>query len=344
MRNYVISKENILIEASYKLTVGENKIVLYYVSKINPKQDKDCVEVKMKILDFVRLLGIEQNKDIYKRIKKASENLLKKVIVIHEEDGDLFVNWFSSVKYHDGEGMVSLKSDSNLTPYLLNLKQYTSYELGNIVKLNSTYSIRIYECLKQYEKIGKRILELKRIKEIMGLDADQYLRFYDFRTKVILKAQSELKEKTDIFFEFEEIRTGRKVTSLKFYINANKAKKKIKKGFKDDIVVARNNNLDPTKNNVCSDLIKHLMHYGIAFNVARSIITNYSEEQIKRNINYTSKENARQNINNPAGFLIKAIKEDFAKDLKLIKKKMDFDHYYNMDFLEKALFKKRKTN
>jgi len=35
-----------------------------------------------------------------------------------------------------------------------------------------------------------------------------------------------LKEKTDISFEHEEIKIGRKVTSIKLFINDNKAKNK----------------------------------------------------------------------------------------------------------------------
>ena len=38
------------------------------------------------------------------------------------------------------------------------------------------------------------------------------------KNRIILKAQQELKEKTDISFDFEEVKTGRKVTSIKFHI------------------------------------------------------------------------------------------------------------------------------
>ena len=47
------------------------------------------------------------------------------------------------------------------------------------------------------------------------------------KPKVLLVAQKEINNKTDISFDFEEIKTGRKVTTLKFYINANKTKSKV---------------------------------------------------------------------------------------------------------------------
>ena len=45
-----------------------------------------------------------------------------------------------------------------------------------------------------------------------------YNRFPDFRRFVLEKAQSEINELTDITIEFDPIKTGRKVTSIKFII------------------------------------------------------------------------------------------------------------------------------
>jgi len=38
-----------------------------------------------------------------------------------------------------------------------------------------------------------------------------------------MQSQKELKAKADILFKFEEVKTGRKVTSIKFYIASNKS-------------------------------------------------------------------------------------------------------------------------
>lgn len=45
-----------------------------------------------------------------------------------------------------------------------------------------------------------------------------YINYKDFRVKVLEKAQTEINELTDINIEFEPIKTGRKVTSIKFII------------------------------------------------------------------------------------------------------------------------------
>ena len=54
-----------------------------------------------------------------------------------------------------------------------------------------------------------------------------YSIYNNFKNKVILQAQKELAEKTDISFEFEEIKTGRKVTGIKFCISSSKVMNEI---------------------------------------------------------------------------------------------------------------------
>lgn len=54
-------------------------------------------------------------------------------------------------------------------PYLLQLKErFTRYELKNILYFKNKYSIRIYELLKQYEKIGKREINIKELRGYLG--------------------------------------------------------------------------------------------------------------------------------------------------------------------------------
>lgn len=123
-------------------------------------------------------------------------------------------------------------------PYLIELKeQFTTYYLANIMSLKSSYSIRIFELLKQYEKIGKRRIELKNLRQLVGtteIDAngeivkEDYPLYGHFKSRVILTAQKELKQKTDICFNFKEIKQSRKVVAIEFEILENsKNKKKI---------------------------------------------------------------------------------------------------------------------
>lgn len=108
---------------------------------------------------------------------------------------------------------------------MLQLKElYTSYKLENILSLRSKYSLRLFEVLKSNQFKKYWIVELDEFKKILGVTEKSYSVYQNIKNRIIIQAQKELKEKTDIKFDFEEIKTGRKVTSIKFHIHSNKAK------------------------------------------------------------------------------------------------------------------------
>lgn len=95
--------------------------------------------------------------------------------------------------------------------------------MANVVKLKSTYAIRIYELLKQYEDIKEWTISLENLRYY--LDAiDVYPNYANFKQRVLNPSQKELNQKTDISFEFEEIKLGRKVHKIRFIIRSQKRK------------------------------------------------------------------------------------------------------------------------
>ena len=79
----------------------------------------------------------------------------------------------------------------------------------------------MYELLYQYKSIGKRKFELEDLKNKIGCNYNLY---GHFKKKALEKAQTDLLNNTDIRFEYEELKTGRKVTSLIIYIYPNNPK------------------------------------------------------------------------------------------------------------------------
>ena len=224
-KNYMVTKSNKLIACNYDLSLQEQKIILTLASMVQP-QDTEFKEYEFKIKDFIKLLGVEgQNK--YTELPKITKELKKKVFEISEGTDILQVSWLGGVRYKTKEGILILKLDSGLKPYMLELKElYISYKLDNILSLKSKYSIRMFEILKS--NLFKKCIEieLEELKKMLGIKGKSYDVYQNLKNKVILQSQKELKKLTDISFEFEEIKTGRKVTSLKFYINTNKTKNK----------------------------------------------------------------------------------------------------------------------
>ena len=157
--NNLIVQSNKLIDLKYKgdyiYSVNELKIICSLISNV----EKDEEDFKTKCILVKDLhFGIEETKN-YEYIIFLFKEIMKKPIQINKHQ---IINWFSSMKYN--RGVIEYRFDKDLKPFLLDLKNnFTSYYLSNILRLNSQYSIILYELLKQTEKLSKTKIKQRKI-------------------------------------------------------------------------------------------------------------------------------------------------------------------------------------
>jgi plasmid replication initiation protein len=333
MKNNIVRKSNSLIEASYKLSVNQQKIVLLLASSIKPG-DENFQPYQINIKEFAKLLGLK-NKNFYSEIDALTSDLRNKELVLSSKQSLLRISWLSSVEYFKGTGIIELCFDPKLKPYLLQLKKrFTTYRLKEVIQLKSSFSIRIYELLKQYVKIGERIFLLETLKASLGIGPTKYSLYGDFKKRVLLVAQSEVAEKTDISFEFKEIKEGRKVVKIKFIINSQNTEPTssipLSQGllFQDQELDRGNENLKKLqeilpkvyqdKKSIEKLLLEALVKHGFDY-VARNIrYANENSNATKPGANLTKGSNYRN-------YLAKALKNDFGlayqEDMETVQQK-----------------------
>ncbi|MBO3311020.1 replication initiation protein [Clostridium perfringens] len=298
----LVSKSNELINTRYNLNLQEQKLILTLASMVQP-DDSDFKSYNFKVKEFMELLEIK-DKSTYKNLDKIIKSLMEKTFVIKKESGEYIrLAWLSSAKYFKGN--VTLEFSSNLKPYLLMLKEnYTSYKLENILKLKSCYSVRLFEILKSNLYKKSLVIDLENLKYLLQADKKTYNLYGKFKEKILLKSQIELKEKTDIYFDFEEIKTGRKVTSLKFIIKSNKENKKL---LKENIISIENQDLEIIEDESVIKL-KEIFKEGISIQNINKILesANNDIEKIKKVYEYSK----TQKIDNLVGFMIKMVKDN----------------------------------
>lgn len=235
-KNLVI-KSNKLNEARYRLTLQEQKWVLLAIAEIQPN-DEDLKEYHFQVKDFMDLVGLKGGSS-YSQLKDLARSLMEKTVTIQESDGVLITNWFSFIKYYNHEGSISLAFSPKLKPYLLALKkEFTRYQLHNVIRLKSSYSVRVYELLKQYQAIGWRTFELSELRSMLCVPEGSLFRYHDFKKRVLDVAKKELVN-SDILFDYEPIKKVRKVVEIHFTIYPNKAVIDRSKKFKDDIEIKK---------------------------------------------------------------------------------------------------------
>lgn len=228
MKSALVVQSNKLIEASYRLRIGQQKFLRLMASRIK-KDDADLKSYEFKVADIMELFNTK-NKSNYSEIPRQIKELMGNVLTFKEGKRTTYVPFLALAENDEGSGILSVQFHPVLKSMYICLNKenpFTIYELSNTLKLRSIYSLRFYELLKQYQKIGSREMKIEDIRKLFELTETEYIRYNDFKRKVIFQAQKELKEKTDICFEFDEIKTVRKVTSLKFHIKTNKSSSKV---------------------------------------------------------------------------------------------------------------------
>lgn len=243
--NKAVTKSNALIEANYKLSTLEQKIILYLISQIH-KDDDDFKMYRLPIQEFSEMLGYRGSPK-YTELREITKNLMRKVLEIREGQKLKQLSWVSYVKYDERSGFVSLSFDPRLKPYLLQLKrEFTTYRLKNVMELKSSYSIRMYELLKRWQYMKEVEIALDDLRMMVGA-ADKYHQYHNFKKRVLTPAKQEILEKTDIWFKYQEVRKKRKVMALRFYIQ--------EKSTIDQVVVPIE---EKTENNATDQYLKFL--------------------------------------------------------------------------------------
>lgn len=230
-REMYVAKSNELIQKSrYSLTVQQQRILLYMISKIKPTDTADDVYT-VSIEDFCRVCGMEPYAgDYYKRIKADLKFLRDHSIWVKRADGsEATVAWFSKAVIVPLCGTVSVKFDEDMMPYLFRLKNfYTQYKLENVLAFRGKYSVRLYEILRSYytqrdiDGLKEREVSFS-VEEIrsMLLLKPIYPAWAEFERRVIKPSCDEINLLCDEFhLEYEVIKEGHRASLINFILTA----------------------------------------------------------------------------------------------------------------------------
>lgn len=223
-RDYLVVKQNDLIQKSrFKLSLQEQKMIAYICSMIKPTEydNSYILEYNFNIREYCRICGIDfENGKNYTDLKDALKRLSDRSMWLKQNDNEVLCRWLSKVWINKRSGIVRVRLDEDLIPYLFALQErFTQYQLFYILAMKSSFSIRLYEILKSYAYQKSKIFEIEELKILLGLESvASYRQFAPFRQKVLEKASEEINQYTDLNITFEPIKYRRKVIKIKFFI------------------------------------------------------------------------------------------------------------------------------
>jgi len=230
-----IEKSNALNEIrNNRMSISQIRLLSVYLSKIDPRK-KETREVTFKLDEYTKIMQFKQTNTT--RMIKTAEDLLGMTVRYfdktgeHSSDGLIgFVmcqifKRFKLYKDHDNQWVVSIDCHDDVLHLMFDLqKYYFTYQLWNALQLTSPNQQRMYEILKQYEKVGERVVSVKDLREWLGINPEEYPRWGNFRARVLESSREALEQYTDIKFTWEvagKRGQGGKINALRFTIEKN---------------------------------------------------------------------------------------------------------------------------
>ena len=316
-RNALVVRHNHLIESRHRLSLVERRFMLWIISQIG-KNDEDLEVYSISVKEWIEFAGLKNNPKIYNDIYNMSRRLIERSVDIKQKDGsfELFP-WFHKIKYHAGDGNLTVQMHPDLKPYLLELKShFTTLTLEYALLLQSSYAGRIYDLLKQYESIGDRTIDILEFRRMLRID-NIYTQFSHLKDRVLDVAKKEINSKTDISFDWKPIKEGRKYSKIEFTI------------WSEPPTVNLDNNREESEPRA-KRVLNCLLQRNIEESLARSLVNTHDDERIMWHVREFDRKILSKEIKG-TGWLIKGIETDYRPKQKTL-------------FDEKELKKKEKEH
>jgi len=222
----IIKHDYSLTFSKYKLSALSIDLLMSLISEIN-NEDKEFNIYEFKLSDLEKKL----NKKIEKKylINAARELRNTEIIITNEDQETIITSWVTTIIFNSDNSkstIFKLKIDNDLKPYLLQLKNnFVLYYLNEISSLQSEYTKRIYTLFRQKAKIKKFKINVEYLMNILCVP-ESYNQYKIFKSRVINNSIKNINEKTSLDVSFKEVKNGRKVIELEFFIKEKKNNKK----------------------------------------------------------------------------------------------------------------------
>lgn len=220
----IVKKANSLVRQKLAMPSQNQtalRILACLVACINT-EDKNCSqEYKISVASI--LPENEQHTAIYSIAKEAVDNLVKAMFTREDISKKKYTAYpfFQRIEYENG--YISAIFNHLLADMLFTLKQFfTTYNLIEYISLKSVYSMKLFEILKSYESLGEITLKMTDLHDWLDTPNACKSDFRQFRIYVLEKAHKDIHEKTEFRFEWQPIKAGRSVESVKFSFGRKK--------------------------------------------------------------------------------------------------------------------------
>ena len=225
-KNPTVVKSNSLIQAGYRLTLAEQRVLLSAIAQIGKdEQPTDQTMYSVTANALADLTGAAAQQ-AYRDLASAAHRLYRREVRIEKgPNGDekgpkgnriTMTRWAQTIDYVPDEGRIEMRFATDILPYLSMLqREFTTYKLRHVAEMSSTHGVRLYELLAQWRQAGERELEIDEIRRMFGVEG-RYKAIKDLKKYVIEPAVRDVNECSDLTVRWGQRKAGRKIAAIQF--------------------------------------------------------------------------------------------------------------------------------
>ena len=284
----------------------------------NELPDKEIHRVS--VVELAMKLGFDSNNHEY--LKETLEALVDCTVkwnILGKNKKEIWgaASLLAEVRIEDG--ICFYQYSHTLRQKLHNPIMYTKLNLRLQNRFKSQYALILWEVCFDYFNVDRGrgempFIPIETLKELLGVESNEYSEFKDLNKKVIKAAIKEINDLTDYLVEVEQKRIGRKVAELKFRII------KVKKLPVQESVFPDVEDLQP----VAVELVGTGVDRKLAINIADAEWDFIDPEKLPEPgsypdfIAYVSEKVEMSmyasNVHNAAGYIVEAIRNNYQNE------------------------------
>ena len=313
-----VVQTNPLIEARKYMNLSEMRLFILGLQGVKPHIKDDTVydvEFHETWVSPTELKSLFANNDgsvnnMKRHIKNAFDG---KIELSDGYGGYMLYHIYNKMHYVQDKGLL-IKFDDEMKPYILDIvgKAYTTYSIKTMFPLSSEYAWRLLESLLEYQgyfKKGKKKvyceLSLDEVRFRLNVPEGQYAgRMSNFRSRVLDLPIKDINEKTEYKVWYDVMKTGRKVTGFRFWLEKKQEEKQIT--AKTDTKIEDDSKIYDES----QKLYDRLVNRGVSARKAKSIIKKYDLSVVENNLKYAVQQ--KDTSTNLPGLIITFIEQDVA--------------------------------
>lgn len=221
-----VTMSRALAQSAHGLTLNEARVMMLATRCIDPRKSpyayaKDgYVKVRVTAAEFAQLADMAGDDGrtptaAYEGLKAACDKLFDRRASWREGKKQIRLAWVWKATYHDGEGWAEICFSPDMTQHLFMLgSKFVRYRMEMARGLRSIYSANLLRLLMAQRDTGFLAITIDDFKHTMEVP-ETYI-YGDIKRYAIKPAIKELQEKADLLIQYQEIKRGRAVQSLRF--------------------------------------------------------------------------------------------------------------------------------